>query len=245
MSRILPVFKREFAAAFATPLASVFIVIFLFAMGTFTFYVGHFFDNGVADLSVFFGFHPWLYLVLIPALAMRMWAEERKSGTLELLTTLPLPLWAVVLGKYLAALAVCAIALALTFPIWLTVNILGSPDNGVILAGYIGSLLMAGGYLAIAAFVSATTDNQVVAFVAALTACFLFALAGSPLVLDTVGALMPQSVANAVASFGFITHFANIAAGALDIRDAVFFLSLIALFLGGCALILDLGRGGK
>lgn len=245
MSHILPLFKREFAAYFATPLATVFIVIFLFAMGAFTFYVGHFYENGIADLSVFFGFHPWLYLFLIPALAMRMWAEERKTGTYELLATLPLPLWAVVLGKYLAALAVAAIALALTFPIWLTVNILGDPDNGVILAGYVGSLLMAGGYLAIGSCVSATTDNQAIAFVAAVTACFLFAVAGSPLVLDAVRALVPGPVADAVASFGFITHFTAIAAGAIDLRDLFFFLSVIALFLTATVMILDLGKGGK
>ena len=171
MNQVWPVFKREFAAYFATPLAYVFIVIFLFAMGVFTFYVGHFYDNDIADLSVFFGFHPWLYLFLVPAISMRLWAEERKSGTLELLLTLPVPLWANVVAKYLAAWAFIAIALALTFPIWITVNFLGSPDNGVILASYIGSLLMAGGYLAIGACISAATNNQVIAFVVSVVVC--------------------------------------------------------------------------
>jgi ABC-2 type transport system permease protein len=184
MKYVLPIFKREFAAYFATPLAYVFIVIFLLAMGAFTFYVGRFFDNGVADLSVFFGYHPWLYLFLVPAIAMRLWAEERRTGTMELLLTLPVPLWATVTGKYLAAWAFIAVALALTFPIWLTVNYLGNPDNGVIAASYLGSLLMAGAYLAIGACMSATTGNQVIAFIVTVVVCFLFAIAGSPLVLD-------------------------------------------------------------
>ena len=184
MKRVWPIFKREFASYFATPLAYVFIVIFLFAMGAFTFYIGHFYENGVADLTVFFGYHPWLYLFLVPAIAMRLWAEERRSGTMELLLTLPVPLWATVLGKYLAAWAFAGVALALTFPIWITVNYLGHPDNGVILACYIGSFLMAGGYLAIGACISAATNNQVIAFVVSVVVCFLFTISGAPLVLD-------------------------------------------------------------
>ena len=147
MKQVWPIFKREFSAYFATPLAYVFIVIFLLAMSSFTFYVGRFFDNGIADLSVFFGYHPWLYLFLVPAIAMRLWAEERRSGTMELLLTLPVPLWATVTAKFLAAWAILAIALTLTFPIWLTVNYLGDPDNGVIIASYFGSLLMVFGIL--------------------------------------------------------------------------------------------------
>src|SRR5271170_3284604 len=198
MNQVWPVFKREFAAYFATPLAYVFIVIFLFAMGSFTFYIGHFYDNGVADLSVFFAYHPWLYLFLVPALSMRLWAEERRSGTMELLLTLPIPLWATVLGKYLAAWAFTGVALALTFPIWQTVNYLGSPDNGVILAGYIGSFLMAGGYLAIGSAISATTNNQVIAFVVSVVVCFLFTISGAPLVLDFFHAWAPQALLDAV-----------------------------------------------
>ncbi len=184
MRQVLAVFKREFAAYFATPLAYVFIVIFLFAMGAFTFYVGRFYDNGIADLSVFFGYHPWLYLFLVPAIGMRLWADERRTGTIELLLTLPIPIWATVLGKFLAAWAFTAVALFLTFPIWITVNVLGDPDNGVIFASYIGSLLMAGGYLAISAAISASTDNQVIAFVVSVAVCFLFTIAGAALVLD-------------------------------------------------------------
>jgi ABC-2 type transport system permease protein len=244
VKHIWPVFKREFAAYFATPLAYVFIVIFLFAMGAFTFYVGHFYDNGIADLSVFFGFHPWLYLFLVPAIAMRLWAEERKSGTMELLLTLPVPLWASVVGKYLAAWAFTGVALALTFPIWLTVNYLGHPDNGVIVASYVGSFLMAGGYLAIGAAISAATDNQVIAFTVSVVVCFLFTVSGAPLVLDFFRAWAPQVLIDAVSSFSFLTHFAAITSGVIDVRDVVFFVSLIALFLTANVVIIDLKKSG-
>jgi ABC-2 type transport system permease protein len=239
---IWPVFKREFASYFATPVAYVFIVIFLLAMGAFTFYVGNFFDNGVADLSVFFGYHPWLYLFLVPAIAMRLWAEERRTGTMELLLTLPIPLWAAVTGKYLAAWAFIAVALALTFPIWITVNYLGNPDNGVIVAGYIGSLFMAGAYLAIGACISATTNNQVIAFVVSVVICFLFTVSGAPLVLDFFRAWAPFALVSAVSSFSFLTHFAAIQQGVIDIRDLVFFFSLIALFLAANIVVVDLKR---
>jgi ABC-2 type transport system permease protein len=240
---IWPIFKREFASYFATPLAYVFIVIFLLAMGAFTFYVGRFFDNNIADLSVFFGYHPWLYLFLVPAISMRLWAEERRTGTMELLLTLPVPLWATVTGKYLAAWAFIAVALALTFPIWITVNYLGSPDNGVIVASYIGSLLMAGGYLAIGACLSATTSNQVIAFVVTVVICFLFTISGAPLVLDLFRFWAPLALVNAVSSFSFLTHFTAISQGVIDLRDVIFFFSLIALFLLANVVIVDLKRG--
>jgi ABC-2 type transport system permease protein len=244
MKLLWAVLRREFAAYFATPLAFVFLVIFLFAMGVFTFYVGHFYDNGVADLTVFFGYHPWLYLFLLPALAMRLWAEERRSGTMELLLTLPVPLWVTVLGKFLAAWIFAGLALALTFPIWLTVNYLGSPDNGVILAGYIGSFLMAGAYLSIGAAVSATTDNQVIAFIVSLVVCFLFTVSGAPIVLDAFQGWAPLPLIEAVSSFSFLTHFSAIAEGVIDLRDLIFFASLIALFLFANILIVDLRKGG-
>ncbi|HVU20336.1 MAG TPA: ABC transporter permease subunit [Rhizomicrobium sp.] len=244
MSQIWQIFRREFAAYFATPLAYVFIVIFLFAMGAFTFYIGRFFDNGVADLGVFFSYHPWLYLFLVPAISMRLWAEESRTGTIELLLTLPVPLWETVVGKFLAAWAFTAVALALTFPIWITVNYLGSPDNGVIVAGYIGSLLMAGGYLAIGSCISATTNNQVIAFVVTVVVCFLFTISGAPLVLDFFRNWAPQFLIDAVSSFSFITHFSAITAGVLDIRDLIFFVSLIALFLMANVAILDLKKSG-
>src|SRR3984885_11174579 len=244
MNAVGAVFRREFAAYFATPIAFVFLVIFLFSMGVFTFYVGHFYDNGVADLSLFFEYHPWLYLFLIPALAMRLWAEERRSGTLELLLTLPVSPYAAVAGKFLAAWAFAGLALALTFPIWLTVNYLGHPDNGVILASYVGSFLMAGGYLAIGACISAATNNQVIAFVVSVVVCFLFTISGAPLVLDFFSAWAPLALINAISSFSFITHFAAITAGVLDLRDLIFFFSLIALFLTANVAILDLKKSG-
>ncbi|MBU6299474.1 MAG: ABC transporter permease, partial [Alphaproteobacteria bacterium] len=233
---------REFAAYFATPLAYVFIVIFLFAMGAFTFYVGHFYDNGIADLSVFFGFHPWLYLFLVPAISMRLWAEERRNGTIELLLTLPVPVWASVIGKHLAAWAFTGIALSLTFPIWLTVNFLGQPDNGVILASYVGSFLLAGGYLAIGSCISATTNNQVIAFVVSVVTCFLFTVSGAPLVLDFFHAWAPLPLIDAISSFSFLTHFTSITAGVIDLRDVVFFVSLIALFLAANVVVVDLKK---
>jgi ABC-2 type transport system permease protein len=244
MNQIWPVFKREFAAYFATPLAYVFIVIFLFTMGAFTFYIGHFYDNGVADLGVFFSYHPWLYLFLVPAISMRLWAEERRTGTMELLLTLPIPLWATVVGKYLAAWAFTGVALILTFPIWLTVNYLGNPDNGVILAGYLGSFLMAGGYLAIGICLSATTNNQVIAFVVTVVVCFLFTISGAPLVLDVIRGWAPLTLVDAVSSFSFLTHFSAITAGVIDLRDVIFFLSLIGLFLTANVVILDLKKMG-
>ena len=242
MRSVGAVFRREFAAYFATPLAYVFIVIFLFATSAFTFYIGRFYDAGIADLGVFFGYHPWLYLFLIPAIGMRLWAEERKSGTIELLLTLPIPVWASVAGKYLAAWAFAGVALLLTFPIWITVNYLGDPDNGVILASYVGSWLMAGAYLAIAAAISATTSNQVIAFVVSVVVCFLFTIAGAPLVLDVFSAWAPQTLVETVGSFSFLTHFQAIARGVIDLRDVIFFLSLIVLFLGLNVAFIDLKK---
>lgn len=244
MTALWPIFKREFAAYFAMPLAYVFIVIFLFAMGAFTFYIGHFYENGIADLTVFFGYHPWLYLFLVPAISMRLWAEERRAGTMELLLTLPIPLWAAVTGKYLAAWAFTGVALFLTFPIWFTVNYLGSPDNGVILAGYAGSFLMAGGYLAIGSAISATTDNQVIAFVVSVLVCFLFTISGAPLVLDFFRAWAPLALVTAVSSFSFLTHFTAISSGVIDLRDMIFFFSLIALFLTANTVLIDLKKAG-
>jgi len=244
MKQVWPIFKREFAAYFATPLAYVFIVIFLFAMGAFTFYIGSFYDKGIADLTVFFGYHPWLYLFLVPAIAMRLWAEERRTGTMELLLTLPVTIRAAVVGKFLAAWAFTGVALFLTFPIWITVNYLGSPDNGVIFASYVGSFLMAGAYLAIGSCMSATTNNQVIAFIVAVTVCFLFTVSGAPIVLDFFQGWAPLALISAVSSFSFLTHFASIAAGVIDLRDVVYFLSVIALFLTINVVVIDLKKVG-
>ena len=239
MNIIKALFRRELHSYFATPVAYVFIVVFLVLTGTFTFYLGGFYEQGQADLRAFFNFHPWLYLFLIPAIAMRLWAEERKSGSIELLMTLPITPWQAVLGKFLAAWTFAAIALALTFPIWITVNYLGDPDNGVILAAYIGSLLMAGGFLAIGACLSAVTRNQVIAFVLSIVVCFGFLLSGFPLVLDLFSGWAPQVLIDGVASLSFLTHFSNISRGVIEIRDLVFFGLLIGAFLYANTIILQ------
>jgi ABC-2 type transport system permease protein len=239
MSIVAALFRRELRSYFATPVAYVFIVIFLVLMGTFTFYLGGFYERGQADLSAFFNYHPWLYLFLVPAIAMRLWAEERKTGSVELLMTLPVTAWQAVLGKYLAAWAFTGIALALTFPVWVTVNYLGSPDNGAILAAYVGSFLMAGGFLAIGSCLSATTKNQVIAFVLTVVACFGFLLAGFPLVLDIFSAWAPQVIVDGIASLSFLTHFSNISKGVIDLRDLVYFSLVIAVFLYANTIVLQ------
>lgn len=231
MSTLTTLMRREFRGYFATPVAYVFIVIFLFLTGIFTFYVGGFFERNQADLEPFFRFLPWLYMLLIPAISMRLWSEERKSGTIELLMTLPVSLTDAVLGKFLAAWAFTALALALTFPLWLTVNYLGDPDNTVIAAGYIGSLFMAGGFLAIGACISALTKNQVIAFVVSFVICFAFNLSGFPIVLDFFRGWAPAVLIDAISSFSFLTHATSIQKGVIDLRDVIFFASLIAFFL--------------
>ena len=242
MERIRVIFKRELAGYFATPIASVFIVIFLMLSGAFTFYLGNFFVRGQADLAPFFDFHPWLYLVLIPALAMRLWAEERRSGTIELLLTLPVTMWEAVTGKFLAAWCFTGVALVLTFPMWITVNLLGEPDNGVIFASYIGSLLMAGGFLAIGSCISALTKNQVIAFVVSVVICLGFILSGFPLVLELFSGWAPQFLLSAISSFSFLTHFQSISKGVLDLRDILYFLSLIAFWLFATATVIDMKK---
>jgi ABC-2 type transport system permease protein len=242
MHNVASIFRREFASYFATPLAFVFIVIFLILVGVFAFYIGNFYERGQADLAPFFAYHPWLYLFLIPALSMRLWAEERKSGTIELLMTLPITLWQAVLGKFLAAWAFAGVALALTFPMWITVNYLGDPDNGTILAAYLGSFLMAGGFLAIGSCISAATRNQVIAFIFTVVVCFLFLLAGFGLVLEVFRGWAPQPIVDAVASLSFLTHFASISKGVVDIRDLLYFGTLIAAWLAANAIVLELKK---
>ena len=207
------------------------LVIFLFMTGVFTFYLGAFYESNQADLEPFFRFHPWLYLFLIPAISMRLWSDERKSGTIELLMTLPVSITDTVVAKYLAAWSFTAIALSLTFPMWITVNYLGNPDNTVVLASYIGSLIMAGGFLAIGSCISALTKSQVISFVISVVICFMFILSGFPMVLDLFESWAPQAVVDAVASFSFLTHFTSIKKGVIDIRDLIYFAALITFWL--------------
>ena len=243
MNVIGALFRRELQSYFATPVAYVFIVIFLVLMGAFTFYLGNFYERGQADLGPFFIFHPWLYLLLVPAIAMRLWAEERKTGSIELLMTLPITPWQAVLGKYLAAWAFTGVALLLTFPIWITVNYLGDPDNGAIVAAYIGSFLMAGGFLAIGACLSATTRNQVIAFVITVVVCFVFLASGFPMVLDFFTSWAPQILVDGIASLSFLTHFESISKGVIDLRDLIYFGFLIVAFLYANTIVLALAAG--
>jgi ABC-2 type transport system permease protein len=240
--RTITVFNRELASYFATPLAYVFIIIFLMLAGVVTFFAGDFFEREQADLQSFFTFHPWLYLVLIPALSMRLWAEERKSGTIELFLTLPIRLGEAVLGKFLAAWCFAGIALLLTFPFWLTVNFLGDPDNGVILAGYFASWLMAGAILSIGAAVSATTKNQVIAFIVTAAVVFVLTVAGTPTVLGLFQGWAPEGLVDAVAGASTFRHFSAITRGVVDLRDLVYFLSVMIAFLGANAIIVDLKK---
>ncbi|MBI5432271.1 MAG: ABC transporter permease [Planctomycetes bacterium] len=242
MKNVITLFKRELKGYFATPVAYVFIVVFLVLVGGLTFKVGKWFDARQANLQGFFTWHPWLYLFLIPAISMRLWAEERRQGTIELLFTLPVTMGQAVIAKFFAAWCFTGIALALTFPMWVSVNYLGDPDNGVILASYVGSLLMAGAYLAIGSFVSAWTKNQVIAFVISVSGCFLFILMGTDTVLDFFAGWMPRAVLEAVASFSFLTHFQSITKGVIDFRDLVFFGSLIACFLFMNAIAIELKK---
>lgn len=242
MNPVWAVARREFASYFATPLAAVFLVIFLALSGAFTFYLGGFFEAGQADLQAFFRFHPWLYLLLAPAVAMRLWAEERKSGTLELLLTLPLGLWQAVLGKFLAAWAFLGLALALTFPMWITVAWLGEPDHGVIIASYLGSWLMSGAFLAVGGALSAATRSQVVAFILTVVTCLLLLLAGFPMALDLVRGWAPPVLVDAFAGLSLLSHFQAITRGVLDLRDLLFFLLTIAAWLVATVLVIDMKK---
>jgi ABC-2 type transport system permease protein len=244
MRQVQIIAKRELGAYFTTPLAFVFIAIFVAMTGAFTFYIGRFFDRNQASLEAFFSFHPWLYLLLIPAVSMRLWADERKSGTIEQLLTLPITTTDAVLGKFLAAWAFCGIALVLTFPMWLTVNALGTPDNGVIVIGYLGSFLMAGSFLSIGICMSALTRNQIIAFIAAAVVCFLFTMSGLDLVLNAFRAWAPDALVDAIASFSFLTRFEAISRGVIEARDLVFFVSLMGFWLFATVVAVESKKSG-
>ena len=242
MKAIATILMRELGNYFSTPVAYVFIVIFLVLAGVFTFYLGGLYERGQADLQPFFTFHPWLYLFLIPALSMRLWAEERKAGTIELLMTLPVSIGEAVLGKFLAAWVFTGIALLLTFPVWITIDYLGNADNPVILLSYLGSFLMAGAYLAVGACVSAFTRNQVIAFVISFVICFIFVLAGFPMVLDIFHGWAPQTLINAVSNMSFLSHFESITKGVIDLRDLIFFFSFIGCWLLANAIAVEIKK---
>jgi ABC-2 type transport system permease protein len=242
MSGVTAIMRRELWSYFVTPVAYVFMVIFLVMAGVLTFYTGDFYDRGLADLQPFFDMHPWLYLVLVPAVTMSMWAEERSSGTLELLFSLPVSISQAVLGKFLAAWAFIGICLLLTFPIWITVNYLGDPDNGVILAGYVGSWLMAGAFIAIGTCMSTVTRSQIIAFILTAAVCFLLLLAGQPQVLDFFQDAVPPKVIGALGQLSIARHANAIARGVLDLRDLVYFFATIVAWLAASVVVLDLKR---
>ena len=231
MSRLAPIVRREFAAYFNTPLAAVFLVMFLFLTGIFTFNVGQLYERGQADLRPFFDFNPWLFLFLVPAISMRLWAEERRIGTIELVTTLPISIRDLVVGKWLAAWAFACVALALTVPVWATVGWLGSPDHGAIAVGYLACALLSGCFLAVGAFLSAFTKNQVIAFVLCGVASFLLLVTGFPVVLDFVSGWLPRYAVEAISAMSALTHFESMMRGVLDGRDVLYFVSLAAAFL--------------
>jgi len=244
MRNITVIAKREFKSYFSSPLAYIFIVIFVALTGAFAFYIGRFFSREQADLVSFFTYHPWIYLMLVPAISMRLWAEERKTGTIEILMTLPVATTEAVLGKYLAAWAFTGLALILTFPMWITVNVLGQPDNGVILTSYLGSFFMAGAFLAMGSCISALTKNQVIAFIVAATVCFLFTVSSLALVLDFFRAWAPEILVHTIASMSFLTHFSTITNGVIELRDVIFFASLIAFWLFANIVVVDLKKAG-
>jgi ABC-2 type transport system permease protein len=244
-TNIKTITKRELGAYFGSPLAYVFIVIFLLLCGFFTFMVGGFFERGEASLvRPFFDWHPWFYLFLVPAVGMRLWAEERRVGTIELLLTMPVTAWQAIMGKFLASWLFLGLALLLTFPVVVTVNYLGDPDNGVIFTGYIGSWLMAGAYLAISCLTSAMTRAQVVSFIVSLVICLFLILAGFPPVINLLESWAQPWLVDAIASFSVITHFDGFQKGVLDSRDVLFFLSLIVFSLFSTSVILRGHRAG-
>ncbi len=239
MRNVWIIAKREFVGYFSSPLAYIFVVIFVALTGAFAFYIGNFFERGQADLVPFFTYHTWLYLLLVPAIAMRLWAEERKSGTIELLMTLPITAWEAILGKFLAAWAFIGIALLCTIPMWFTVNHLGNPDNGVIFTSYIGSLLMAGAFLAIGSCISAMTKNQVIAFIVSATLCFILVMAGSEMVLNFFRGWAPAFLVQAISSLSFLNHFDQITRGVISLPTLLFYVSMIAFFLFANVIVIE------
>jgi len=245
LSHVKTIAKRELSGYFASPVAYVFIVIFLLLTGFFTFMAGGFFERNQANLTAFFLWHPWLYLFLVPAVGMRLWSEERRMGTMELLLTMPITSWQAILGKFLASWVFLGLALILTFPVFITVNYLGHPDNGVIVAAYIGSLLLAGSYLAISCMTSALTRNQVVSFILSVVICLFMILAGWPPVTRMLDQFTENPrLVEAVAAFSVMTHFEGFQRGVLDTRDVIFFVAVMVFALFTTGVIIRSHRAG-
>lgn len=244
MDGLIAVYRRELTAYFQTPLAYVFLCVFAISAPAFAFHLGRFFDTNRVELAPLFDYLPWLLVILMPALSMRAWAEERDRGTLEFLMALPIPLWASTSGKFLAAWSVAALALILTFPMWIAVNYLGTPDNAAIVSAYIGALLLAGGYLAVGQALSATTSNQVIAFVLGTGACFVLTMAGLPIVLSMLGQNAPAALAEFVAGLSALERYQSFQHGVIGLRDVIYFLSLIAASLSAAGLMIADRRGG-
>lgn len=238
LRNIWTIAKRELVGYFNSPVAYVFIVIFLLLNGFFTFMLGNYFLRGEANLNAFLMWHPWLYLFLVPAAGMRLWAEERRVGTLELLLTMPISAWQAILGKFVACWIFIALALALTFPVVLTTLYLGSPDVGTMLTGYLGSVLLAGAYLAVTVMTSAMTRNQVISFILSVVICFFLILAGWEPVTDLLVRWAPEWVVNTVSAFSVMPHFSDFQRGVVDFRDLLFFGSVIAFCLFGTSVVL-------
>jgi ABC-2 type transport system permease protein len=243
-NNIKTITKRELGGYFTSPIAYVFLIIFLLLTGFFTFTIGNFFERGEASLVSFFTWHPWLYLFLVPAVGMRLWSEERRLGTMELLLTMPLTTWQAIVGKFLASWLFLALALALTFPVWITVNWLGSPDNGIIAAGYVGSLFLAGSYLAISCMTSALTRNQVISFILSVVICLFLILAGYTPVTDLLTRFASPVVVDIIAAFSVMTHFEGFQRGVIDLRDFLFFVSVIGFALFTTGVIIRSQRAG-
>jgi len=233
------IIKRELASYFESPVAYVFMVVFLMLIGFLTFFVSRFYESGQADLRGFFFWHPWMFLILVPAAAMRLWAEERRAGTIETLLTLPVTVTQVILGKFLAAWIFIGLIVALTFPIVLTTVYLGAPDRGAIIGGYIGSLLLAGAYLAVGMLTSALTRNQVISFVLSLVICLFLLLAGWPPVTDLMVRWAPEWLVRGVAAFSFMPHYEAFQKGVLDLRDFAYYFSVMIFMLFGTHLVLE------
>jgi len=241
---IKAIVKRELGGYFASPIAYVFLVIFLLLAGFFTFTVGSFFERGEASLVSFFTWHPWLYLFLVPAVGMRLWSEERRLGTMELLLTMPVTTWQAIVGKFAASWLFLTLALALTFPVIVTVNWLGDPDNGVIFAGYVGSALLAGSYLAVACMTSAMTRNQVISFILSVLICLFLILAGYEPVTGLLSRFASPRVVEVVAAFSVMTHFEGFQRGVLDTRDIAFFASVMGFALFATGVVIRNQRAG-